>query len=150
MNYIQQYYDNDYQHCFGCGPQNEHGLHIKSYPSDDQQTTHCSYTPSAEYSGGHPSKVYGGMIAMLFDCHGTASAAYFYLVANGLQYGEDVMRRFVTAHLSIDYLKPTPQGVELKIEAKAEEIGSRKVRLKMELCAGDQLCAKAEMVAVGI
>ncbi|GAD05123.1 hypothetical protein HQ45_00115 [Porphyromonas crevioricanis] len=148
--YIQQYYDEDYQHCFGCGPKNPDGLHIKSYPSEDLQTTYCHYTPAPAYSGGHPSKVYGGMIAMLFDCHGTASAAYFFMVNNGGKYGEEQMRRFVTAHLSINYRKPTPQSEELKLVAVAEEIGERKVRLKMLLYASGNLCADAEMVAVGL
>ncbi|MFC6979328.1 hypothetical protein [Microbulbifer taiwanensis] len=32
-------------HCFGCGPDNDRGLRIKSYWSDDDRT-HCDFTPN--------------------------------------------------------------------------------------------------------
>ncbi|MFC4666274.1 PaaI family thioesterase [Falsiporphyromonas endometrii] len=149
--YIQQTYDQDYQHCFGCGPKNEEGLHIKSYPINEGKQTKCTFTPDKKFSGGHPHNVYGGMIAMLFDCHGTASAAYFHLVDKGLPFNEEtVIRRFVTAHLEVDFRKPTPQGVELTVIAEPIELGERKVVLKMQLFAGDKLCAESTMVAVGL
>lgn len=149
--YIQKAYDHDFQYCFGCGPKNEEGLHIKSFPINEGKQTQCTFKPEAKYSGGHPHNVYGGMIAMMFDCHGTASAAYFHWVAQGKTFDQEtIIRRFVTAHLEIDFRKPTPQGVELTVIAEPTEIGERKVSLKMQLFAGDRLCAESTMVAVGI
>jgi acyl-CoA thioesterase FadM len=56
--------------------------------------------------------------------------------------------RFVTASLKVDYLRPTPLGVELEIRAKAVEIKERKVVVHSTLSANGVVCARGEVVAV--
>ena len=56
--------------------------------------------------------------------------------------------RFVTASLKVDYLRPTPIGVELEIRGRLRDIEGRKVQLSLSLSAGGQECAKGEMLAV--
>src|SRR5262245_55811708 len=75
MKAIQDHYPPDFAHCYGCGPANPFGHHLKSYLLDDR--TEARFTPDQRYRGGVPDNVYGGMIASLLDCHGTASAAAF-------------------------------------------------------------------------
>ena len=41
-----------------------------------EQAVLVKITP-AQYTGGVPANLFGGMIAMIFDCHGTVSAAWF-------------------------------------------------------------------------
>ena len=69
MKAIQDHYSPNFAHCYGCGPANPHGHHLKSYLLDDR--TEARFTPDKIYSGGVPDNVYGGMIASLLDCHGT-------------------------------------------------------------------------------
>ncbi|BCL61356.1 hypothetical protein DGMP_20490 [Desulfomarina profundi] len=85
------------------------------------------------------------MIASLMDCHGAGTAA----AAKARESGEPVSR-FVTASLKIDFLKPTPIGVELEIRGKAVEIKGRKVIVDLRLLAGNTLCATGTTVMVEI
>ncbi len=148
---IQSVYDEGYQHCWGCGPKNEHGIHIKSYPSEDGEKCICKIKPDEQFTGGIPEILFGGMIAMIFDCHGIASAAWFAHKSKGLELKEDtVIGRFVTARLEMDFKKPTPINQEITVIAQAEEIGERKVIVQMEMEAGGIVCAKARIVAVGV
>lgn len=146
---IQETYGERFQHCWGCGPKNDGGLHLKSYPAGDKCI--CTFMPGKEYTGGVPKNLFGGMIAMLFDCHGTASAAYFKHLDKGLEITKDtVIGRFITAHLSIDFKKPVPMESSVTITATAKEIGERKVVVDMVMEAAGEVRAKAEMVAVGV
>ena len=146
---IQDTYGERFQHCWGCGPKNDDGLHLKSYPAGEACI--CTFTPDKAYTGGVPQNLFGGMIAMLFDCHGTASAAYFKHRDKGLELTKDtVIGRFITAHLEIDFKKPVPMNSPVTIRATAEEIGERKVVVAMEMEAAEEVCAKAKMVAVAV
>jgi acyl-coenzyme A thioesterase PaaI-like protein len=144
---IQDGYPPQFAHCYGCGPGNPQGLHLKSHLVGDE--TQARFTPDARYSGGVPGHVYGGMIASLLDCHGTASAAGFALRAEGRQPGDGLPPlRFVTASLKVDFRRPTPQGVELLVTGRLRSLQGRKAWVDLELRAGDALCATGEMLAV--
>lgn len=148
---IQDTYGERFQHCWGCGPKNEHGLHLHSYPSEDGETSICQVMPDEQYTGGVPANLFGGMIAMIFDCHGTASAAWFAHHNKGLELTEDtVIGRFITARLEVDFKKPVPMDKLITVTAKAEEIGERKIIVTMEMESDGELRAKARMVAVGV
>lgn len=148
---IQNTYGERFQHCWGCGPKNELGMHLQSYPSEDGTQCVCKVTPARQFTGGVPDNLFGGMIAVLFDCHGTASAAWFAHRARGLELTEDtVIGRFITARLEIDFKKPTPMDQEITVTARAEEVGARKVIVSMELEAAGSVRAQARMVAVGV
>lgn len=148
---IQETYGERFQHCWGCGPKNEEGMHIKSYPTEDGEHCVCRVTPSKQFTGGVPANLFGGMIAMIFDCHGTASAAWFRHRQNGQTLtAETVIGRFITAHLEVDFKKPVPMDKEVTVTATAEEIGERKIIVAMEMEADGELRAKARMVAVGV
>lgn len=148
---IQETYGERFQHCWGCGPKNEEGMHLKSYPSEDGEQCVCRVTPSKQFTGGVPANLFGGMIAMIFDCHGTASAAWFAHRKKGLALTADtVIGRFITAHLEVDFKKPVPMDKEVTVTATAEEIGERKIIVAMEMETDGERRAKARMVAVGV
>jgi acyl-CoA thioesterase FadM len=58
--------------------------------------------------------------------------------------------RFLTAALHVDYLRPTPLGVELEIRSKIKEIKGRKVIVTSDLYAEGEVCARGEVVAVQV
>jgi acyl-coenzyme A thioesterase PaaI-like protein len=145
---FQDYYPDDYSHCYGCGGLNEKGMHIKSFSDGDESV--CRFTPAPQYTGGFPDNIYGGLIASLIDCHCAGTAAAARMKEDGFSLGEKPLPRFVTASLKVDYLKPTPAGVELEIRAKVIEIKNRKVVLSAEVIAHGVVTAKGETVMVQI
>lgn len=148
---IQETYGERFQHCWGCGEKNDQGLHLKSYPSEDGKTVVATIRPNKMYTGGVPNNLFGGMIAMIFDCHGTASAAYFKHKSKGLELTKDtVIGRFITARLEVDYIKPTPMNEDLILRSSLEELGERKGIINMTLEADGEIRAKARMVAVAV
>ncbi len=144
---FQDYYPDHLAHCYGCGRLNEHGHHLKSYWDDDE--TVAWFTPQP-YHIAIPGFVYGGLIASLIDCHGTGSAAAFAYRAAGRAMDDDdgPAYRFLTASLHVDYLKPTPLGVELELRGRLAEIKGRKVVVDIDLYARGEHCAKGRVVAV--
>ncbi len=109
---IQDNYPEQYCHCYGCGRKNRQGLKIKSY-WDGQKAT-ARFTPAPHHIA-LPGYVYGGLIASLIDCHGIAAASAAMAEENDRETGYPLLRRYVTASLRVDYLKPTPMGVELEM-----------------------------------
>lgn len=153
---FQDAYPDDLSHCYGCGKNNEHGHQLKSYWANDNQdadisglnaTTCAKFTP-AQYHMALPGFVYGGLLASLIDCHGTASAS-----AIATRQARRVMTstpalRFVTAALKVNYLAPTPIGVELAITGSFIEVKPKKVVVKVTIFANDTQCAEGEVIAV--
>lgn len=143
---IQDEYPDDFAWCYGCGRLNEEGYHLKTYWNGDK--TETVYHPREEHIA-IPGFVYGGLIGAIVDCHGTGSAALALHRKNGFEPGSgETPPRFVTGSLHVDFLKPTPQKVELKAIGTVEEIHSKKWKVTSEVYAGDTLCAKGEVVAV--
>jgi acyl-coenzyme A thioesterase PaaI-like protein len=142
---VQDFYPDDYAHCYGCGRLNSSGLHVRTLWDGD--ITVARFTPRAEHIA-LPGFVYGGLIASLMDCHGIGTAAAFVERAEGRGIGDAPSPRFVTASLKIDYLRPTPHGPELELRAQASEIGARKVIVDVDLTAGGVLTARGTVIAV--
>ena len=144
---VQDFYPDDFSHCYGCGRLNALGLHVRTVWDGDE--TVSRFTPRAEHMA-LPGFVYGGLIASLVDCHamGTASAAA--LRAEGKAIGEAPSPRFVTASLKVEYLKPTPLGPELAVRAAVKERSDRKAVITATVTAAGVITARGEVVAVGM
>lgn len=147
MRAVQDFYPDDFAHCYGCGRLNLDGLHVRT--TWDGDVTVARFTPRPEHVAV-PGFVYGGLIAALIDCHAMGTAAAFVERAAGREIGDSPAPRFVTASLHVDYLKPTPHGPVLELRARASEIGSRRVTVAVELSAGGVLTARGTVVAVAI
>ncbi len=145
---FQDYYADDYSHCFGCGRLNENGFKLKSYWDGDESV--CHFSPKEYYTGGKKDIVYGGLIAALMDCHGAATAA----AAKARELGDEIVQgeipRFVTAYLRVDYLLPTPIGNELELRGRVKEISGRKVFIEADIIAKQKVCAKGDMLFIQI
>ena len=142
---FQDYYTDDFSHCYGCGRLNEHGLQIKSYWEGEESV--AKIFPS-EHHIAIPGFVYGGLIASLVDCHSTGTAAAAAYQAEGRDMDSLPPLRFVTASLKIDFLAPTPLGVELEIRGKVIELKGKKVVVEAKVLANDKICATGKVVAV--
>lgn len=142
---VQDYYPDELSYCYGCGKLNEEGHRIKSYWDGDGTVAH--FTPKP-YHIAVPGYVYGGLIASLIDCHGTGTAALASYRAEGREIGAGPPFRYVTASLHVDYLKPTPLGVELELRGRVLEQKGRKVISEITVFADGTATAQGKVVAV--
>ena len=144
---IQDYYEGAVGHCYGCGAGNEHGLHIKSYWEGEECL--CTFEPKP-YHKGIPGYVYGGLLASVIDCHGTATAAGAACQAEGHAIGAVPMPRFVTGALHVDFVSPTPIDHPMEFRARATEIKGRKVVVSVSVVSNGEERARGEVVAVRV
>jgi acyl-coenzyme A thioesterase PaaI-like protein len=144
---FQDYYPDAMAHCYGCGTLNEHGHQIKSYWDGEESVCHFMPKP---YHIAIPGYVYGGLLASLIDCHGTGTAAAAAYRAQQRAMDSEPALRFLTASLHVDYLKPTPLGIELEIRAKVKEVKGRKVVIQEWIVANGIITVRGEAVAVQV
>ncbi|MBA3034010.1 MAG: PaaI family thioesterase [Gammaproteobacteria bacterium] len=142
---FQDYYPEELSHCYGCGKNNPHGHQLKSHWDGDETVAHFTPTP---HHMAIPGFVYGGLIASLVDCHGTGTASAAAYRAAGREMGTAPVLRFVTGSLKVDYLAPTPLGVELELRGTVAEIKEKKVVVDITVSANGKLCAKGQVIAV--
>jgi acyl-coenzyme A thioesterase PaaI-like protein len=145
--YVQDFYPEDFAQCYGCGRLNEFGHQIKTYWDGDETVT--KFTPKP-YHTALPGYVYGGLLASLIDCHGTGTAALAAFKNENRDVDTLPPFRFVTASLQVDYLKPTPIGVELEIRGKVVEIKNRKVVSEISLFANGVETVRGKVIAVQV
>ena len=145
---FQDYYPDDYAHCYGCGRLNEKGHQIKSFWDGDEGV--CRLVPANHFTGGMKNILYGGMIASLMDCHGAGTAAAAKARELEIEMKPGAMPRFVTASLKVDYLSPTPVGTEVELRARVEEIKGRKVTVSVTLSTEGTVHARGQLIMVQI
>lgn len=143
---IEDCYQAPYRCCYGCGPDNEKGWHIKSYVEGDLVVS--TFRPAEELTGGVPAFAYGGMLAAVSDCHGNAAAAWYYHQSLGFALGREPLARSVTASLTVNYRKPTPMGVPLRVEGHLISIEGRKVKVAIRILANGECCCDGEILSV--
>jgi len=137
-----------HNHCFGCGPLNEHGLGIKSYPDGDG--TVCTFHPSPHHMAGPTHVLNGGIIATVVDCHCICTAIADAYRAAGREIGTEPLIWCVTASLKIDYLAPTPIAAPVELRARVREAKGRKRVVECVLSSEGRDRARAEVVAVEV
>jgi len=145
---FQDQYPDALARCYGCGRLNEHGHQIKSYWDGDESV--CRFMPKP-YHIAIPGYVYGGLLASLIDCHGTGTAAAaLQKAAKAEDPNAEPNTRTLTASLHVDYLKPTPLGIELEIRGKVKEHKGRKVVIEEWIIANGEITVRGEVVAVQV
>jgi acyl-coenzyme A thioesterase PaaI-like protein len=112
--------------CFGCGPKNKDGLHLKSFPFGDAVV--ADWTPKKQHVafGNFGS---GGIISVLLDCHGNWTATHALMKAKNLSTAPGT----VTAEYTVRFLSPSPIGKTWQIAAWATKIEGDKVSVSGEL-----------------
>ncbi|CRI56549.1 PaaI family thioesterase [Pseudomonas sp. CCOS 191] len=135
--------------CYGCGCSHPSGLHVQSHWDADGIHLSCRHTPAPTFTGW-PGLVYGGLLAMLVDCHSNWTAMACHYRAEGREPGSLPRIDCVTGQLGLTYLKPTPMGVELLLKARVEGELGRKTRVICEVWAGDVLTVTADSVFVRV
>lgn len=135
--------------CYGCGSSNPDGLHIKSFWDEDGVHVRAEYLPDPKYCGW-PELVYGGLVAMLVDCHSNWTAMAYHYRMERREVASLPRISCVTGNLGIKFIKPTPMGVPLTLRARVEGDVGRKTRILCEVYAGDVLTALGDSIFVRV
>lgn len=120
--------------CFGCGPANEKGLHIKSFAENGEVVAVWHAEPHHQ---AFPGMLNGGIVGALLDCHSNWTAAY-YLMKNNNKDNPDCT---VTAEFHVKLLRPTPVDAPIHLKARVVEGTLKKAVVEAELIANDKICA---------
>jgi len=100
--------------CFGCGPSNEKGLQLKSFPEGDGCVAEFRPQPHHE---AFPGVLNAGIIGALLDCHSAWTACWALMRASGAAKPPVP----VTADFHVFLKRPTPLDAVLKIRGKVLE-----------------------------
>src|SRR4030088_387366 len=129
--------------CFGCGPANPKGLHIRSFPRGDEVV--ATFQPET-YQEAFPGMLSGGIIGSLLDCHCNWTAAYHLMK----QAGEDHAPCTVTAEYAIKLLRPTPTNGPVYLSAKVTDSTEDRATVEGTLTAGGKVCATCRGIFVSV
>ena len=129
--------------CFGCGPANAKGLHVRSFPDGEQVV--AEWQPSREYEA-YEGMLSGGIIGTLLDCHCNWAAAWHLM--NKLHV--DTPPCTVTAEYTIKLLRPTPTDGPIKLVARVVDSTDSRATIEGELIAHDRVCATCRGVFVAV
>lgn len=129
--------------CFGCGPANAEGLHIRSFPAAD--TVVAEWTPEPRYEA-FPGMLCGGIIGTLLDCHSNWTAAAHIMARQGLQKPPCT----VTAEYAIKLRRPTPTDRPLRLVARVVESEQDRATVEATLEAGGKVCATCRGTFVAV
>lgn len=135
-------------HCFGCGPANEQGLQLKSYPSGEAFV--ARFRPSAEHNAGPEAWLNGGIVATLLDCHSIFAALADAYEREGRPFASAPLVWYVTGSLSVRCQRPAPIEAEVLLVARVRSSAARKTSVECTLSSGGEVCATAEVVAVRV
>ncbi|MDA3859948.1 MAG: PaaI family thioesterase [Melioribacteraceae bacterium] len=108
--------------CFVCGTENHKSIGVEWY-YDDNNEIYCDIVLTIEQQGP-PQHAHGGASAALLD-----EAMGFAAWVTGY--------KIVSANLNINFLKPVPLGVPLKIHAKIMSKEGKKIFAKGEIILED-------------
>lgn len=144
---IQNFYNDKAAICYGCGRNNDYGLHIQTYWDGVEGI--CHFVP-APYHTAFPGVIYGGLLASVIDCHsiGTAIAAMYDAEGRTPETSPEIT--CVTGQLNIRYLKPTPDKTELSLRATIKELHPRKAFVLCSVFVRGEETVRAEVVAVRV
>ena len=121
--------------CFGCGPANAQGLHIRSFARPDGSLV--ATWRSAPHHAAFPGVLNGGIIGTLLDCHCNWAATWHLMQRDSLPHPPCT----VTASYAIKLVQPTPIETDLTLEAHVVESGPDRARVEGTLSAGGKICA---------
>ena len=116
--------------CFGCGPANRDGVHVRSFVRSDEVV--AEWTPQPKYEA-FPGVLNGGIIGTLLDCHCNWAAAYRLMHVRG----DDRPPCTVTAEYAIRMRRPTPTSAEVHLRAWLVSIEDDRATVDGELSTPD-------------
>ncbi|MCA1615108.1 MAG: PaaI family thioesterase [Acidobacteria bacterium] len=132
--------------CFGCGPANEKGLGVRSFPAGgDADEVVCEWRAEPHHEA-FPGVLNGGIIGALLDCHSNWAAAYHFMRRSGAEHTPAT----VTADYSVKLLRPTPSDATLHLSARVVESTDDRAVVEATLTAAGKTCATCRGTFVAV
>ena len=125
-----------YPGCYGCGPENDHGLGLEVEAADDEHSVRGVYVFTERFQGAAGVAHGGAVAALLDDLFG------FVLVR--------VFVPAVTHELSITYHRPVRLGVASELSARLDSREKRQLRLSATLVQNGKLATDATALFVKV
>lgn len=129
--------------CFGCGPANEKGLRIKSFPEGEEVVCTWAAEPHHEAFAG---VLNGGIIGTLFDCHCNWAATHFLMQRDGLASPPCT----VTADFAVTLRRPTPSTQPVHLRARVVESGPDRATVEAAMTSGGKVTATCRGTFVAV
>ena len=129
--------------CFGCGPANADGLHLRSVVRGDEVV--AAWQPLARHEA-FPGSLNGGIIGALLDCHSNWTAAWHLMQRTAA----DRPPATVTSDLAVRFERPTPSGAPVTLRAHVVESDDRRATVEAELVADGRRCATSRATFVAV
>jgi uncharacterized protein (TIGR00369 family) len=129
--------------CFGCGPANPRGLHVRSFVDGDEVV--ARWTADTHHEA-FPGVLSGGIIGTLLDCHCNWTAAHHLMQRAALSHPPCT----VTADYAITMRRPTPTGDTVLLRARVVESTSDRAVVEGTLEAGGRVCATCRGTFVAV
>jgi acyl-coenzyme A thioesterase PaaI-like protein len=129
--------------CFGCGPSNDKGLRIRSFPEGDELVAEWRPQPHHLAFDGILN---GGICGALLDCHSNWAAAYHLMNKRGVETPPCT----VTANFQVTLKRPTPMDAPLHLRARVVESGDDRATVEATLEANGKITATCRGLFVAV
>jgi acyl-coenzyme A thioesterase PaaI-like protein len=131
--------------CFGCGPANDKGLRIRSFPAPDGDGLVCEWHAEPHHIA-FPGAVGGGICGTLLDCHSNWTAAMHLMKKKGLAAPPCT----VTAEFTVKLKRPTPIDAPLLLRARVVEAEEDRATVEAELQVNGKVTATCRGLFVAV
>jgi acyl-coenzyme A thioesterase PaaI-like protein len=137
--------------CFGCGPANAHGLHIRSFErhagvdgatSDD----FVAVWHAQPHHQAFPGMLNGGITGALLDCHSNWCAAMHLMRKSGASSPPCT----VTADFAVKLKRPTPVDGPITLHARVVDSSDDRATVDATLEAGGKVTATCHGTFVAV
>lgn len=135
--------------CFGCGPNNENGLRIKSYWKQPGMSV-CSFAPAPYHTAGPEHVLNGGIIATVIDCHCVITAWADAYERLGEAKSAAVQLWYATGSMSLRYVAPAAIDAPAELAARIISTTDKKTEVACTLESNGNLCVEASIVAIRV
>jgi len=129
--------------CFGCGPANPKGLHIRSFEEGDELV--CEFHAEPHHIA-FPGMLNGGICGTLLDCHSNWCAAMHLMHASGA----DTPPCTVTADFHVTLKRPTPIDAPLQLRAKVVASEADRATVEATITANGKVTATCRGLFVAV
>jgi acyl-coenzyme A thioesterase PaaI-like protein len=130
--------------CFGCGPKNDRGLRIKSFPRGDREVV-AEFRPEPHHVA-FGQVLNGGIAGALLDCHSNWAATWAMMKDRD----SETPPCTVTSDFHVVLKRPTPLDAVLKLHAKVTELSGDRAVVEASIEANGKVTATCRGTFVAV
>jgi acyl-coenzyme A thioesterase PaaI-like protein len=147
---IQDHYPSHLSFCFGCGRNNQHGLHTRTYWDEFREIGVCRFSPLSHHCG-YRGALHGGLILSVIECNSVATSVAAKYVQEGRPMGEDPLAHlFALVKINARFSRPVPiDATEVIVETRVLKL-SRIAKCEVSVFADGKLCSTADTITMHV